>query len=260
MIRALALLILLAFSAAADEERPRVVSLDYCADQFVLGLADRAQILGVSHGADKPHSYLRDKAEGHRKIRSTTEDVIALNPDLVINHWGADARALAMYQRFGIEVHQIGYGSTIEAAKTETLAVAEVLGQIERGRLMISAMAEPAAPTDRAALYVTPGGLTAGEETMVGAIMHHAGLVNAAGGGYWHSLPLEALVMSPPELALAGFFQFDTDQQDHWSLTRHPLMQRVLGETNTVNLNEARIICPAWFVAEEAAALAEAAR
>ena len=109
MIRVLALFLLCGpFAAAQQAERPTVVSLDYCADQFVLGLADREQILAVSHGADKPHSYLRERADGIPQIRSATEDVIALNPDLVMAQWGADARALAMYERFGIEVHQIG--------------------------------------------------------------------------------------------------------------------------------------------------------
>ena len=172
MIRALALLLLwVPLGVAQESERPTVVSLDYCADQFVLGLADPDQILGVSHGADKPHSHLREKAADFRKIRSTTEDVIALNPDLIINHWGADAHALAMYERFGIKVHQIGFGSTLDAARNETLSAAIALGQPERGRAFIDAMYDGAPSSDQAALYITPGGLTAGNETMVGDIM-----------------------------------------------------------------------------------------
>ena len=148
MIRVLALFILLAFSASADEARPKVISLDYCADQFVLGLADREQILGVSHGADKPHSYLRGKAAGLRQIRSTTEDVIALDPDIVINHWGADARALKIYERFGIKVHQIGFGSNIDAAREETLAAAKALGQTARGQSLVDQMSPTALQSD----------------------------------------------------------------------------------------------------------------
>ena len=260
MIRALALLFLLAAPAAAEEVRPRVVSLDYCADQFVLGLADREQILAVSTGADKPHSFLRERAEGLRKIRSMTEDVIALEPDLVINHWGADARALAMFQRFDIKVHQVGWGSDIDAARTETLRAAEAMGQRARGDALVVSMPEAAPDAGLAALYVTPGGLTTGDSTMVGAIIQHAGLENAAGHGSWQELPLEALVLSPPNLALTAFFGFDTDRQDNWSLTRHPVMKRVLKDARAVSMNEARLTCPAWFVADEAAALAEAVR
>ena len=261
MIRAWALLLLLwPLAAAAQETRPSVVSLDYCADQFVLGLADREQILGVSHGADKPHSYLRKKAAGLRQIRSATEDVIALNPDLVVNHWGADARALAMYERFGIDVHQIGWGSDIEAARQETLRAADAMGKSQRGKRLAENMPGAAGQADRAALYITPGGLTSGEATLVGAVMRHAGLQNAAGPGSWQALPLETLILNPPKFAITAFFDFDTDRQDHWSVTHHPLMWRVLDGADAAALNEARIICPAWFVADEAAALAEAVK
>ncbi|MDG1857604.1 MAG: hypothetical protein P8I94_00790, partial [Emcibacteraceae bacterium] len=33
------------FSFSADAEKPKIVSLDYCSDQFVLYLADKEQIL-----------------------------------------------------------------------------------------------------------------------------------------------------------------------------------------------------------------------
>ena len=259
MIRALAVLLLVAAGATADPpQRPSVVSLDYCADQFVLGLADREQILAVSTGADKPHSHLREAAAGIRQVRSSTEDVIALNPDLVIYNWGADAKALAMYQRFGIRTHQIGFGNTIESAAEETRAAAAALGHPERGEARAVAMAPAQRPLDLAALYVTPGGLTAGDATMVGAIMRHAGLTNAAGAGYWKALPLEQLVLAPPQIALTAFFGFDTDQQDNWSATRHPVMRRTLAGAQQIALTESRLICPAWFVVDEAVALAEA--
>lgn len=261
MIRALALLFLWWPLAVAEEEvRPSVVSLDYCADQFVLGLADREQVLAVSHGADKPHSYLREQAAGIRQIRSTTEDVIALGPDLVVTHWGAEPRALAMYRRFGIQVHQIGWSADIEAAKTETQRAADAMGQSARGEALIAAMPEAATPSGRVAVYVTPGGLTTGDATLAGAIIRHAGLKNAAGGSGWQALPFETLLLNPPQFAVTAFFDFDTDKQDHWSVTRHPLMQRALGTADAAAMNEARIICPAWFVADEAAALAEAAQ
>ena len=60
---------------------PRVVSLDYCADQYVLGLADPDQVLAVSDHADDRHSYLRDAAQGVPQLRDDAEDVLALRPD-----------------------------------------------------------------------------------------------------------------------------------------------------------------------------------
>ena len=62
---------------------PRVVSLDYCADQYVLGLADPDHVLAVSDHADDRHSYLRAQAQGVPQIRDDAEDVDALERNLV---------------------------------------------------------------------------------------------------------------------------------------------------------------------------------
>ena len=43
---------------------PRVYSLDQCADQYVMALAPRGDIVGLSYRADDADSYLRDQARG----------------------------------------------------------------------------------------------------------------------------------------------------------------------------------------------------
>jgi len=252
----LVLAILLAGAQPArGEDLPRVVSLDYCADQFVLGLAEREQILGLSPDADKPFSHFRDRAAGLRQVRPRAEVVLGLKPDLVIRGWGGSARALDLFARHGIETVQIGYATDLDGVRGVTRTVGRALGQGARASRRIAAMPQARAPSGRSALYVTPGGVTAGAETLVGSLLAHAGLANSGGPGGWHALPLEVLALAPPDLAVTAFFGFDTDARDHWSRTRHPVMQRVLANTPRVSLSEARITCPAWFVADEAAAL-----
>ena len=251
-------LVLLSPLANAEKARPSVISLDYCADQFVLGLADRNQILAVSNDAEKPFSHYQDKAVGLTKVRASAEDVIALKPDLVIRSWGGDARALTFYERFGIAVHQIGYASDMEGVVRETRSVALALGQMTRGEEQIAAMPEPASTTDQTALYLTPGGVTAGDATLIGAIMRRAGLSNAAGEGRWQALPLETLVLDPPPLALSAFFGFDTDSVDQWSMAHHPALRRILAGTQTIRMDESRLTCPTWLVADEAEAIRHA--
>ena len=66
----------------------RIVSLDFCADQYVLKLADRGSILALSPEAVMAHSYLREQAAGLRSVRPLAEDAIALQPDLVVRSYG----------------------------------------------------------------------------------------------------------------------------------------------------------------------------
>ncbi|MEQ9315757.1 MAG: ABC transporter substrate-binding protein [Henriciella sp.] len=251
---------LLVSGAAVGETKPTVVSLDYCADQFVMGLADRKQILAVSPHADRSFSHLRDKADGLPKVRALAEDVVALQPDLVVRSWGGDARALSFYEQIGIETVQIGYASDFEGAARVTREIAEALGRGEKAEALIEQLDFEAPDLGKSALYLTPGGVTAGQGTMVDAIMQAAGVENAVRQQGWVNLPLEALVQNPPERVLSAFFGFDEDTASNWSLSRHPAMQRILAEAETVEMDESRLTCPAWFVADEARAVAEALR
>lgn len=248
----------LAGSAMAEPARPTVVSLDYCADQFVLALADREQILAVSKDAERQFSHLRDKAAGLPKVRAAAEDVIALKPDIVVRSWGGDARALDFYRRFGIRTVQLGYAEDVPGTVDVLRAVAAEIGQGEKAEALISAMPAPAPGTELSALYVTPGGVSAGRGTMIDSIFRHAGLGNANDGEGWTSLPLERLVTAPPSLMLTAFFGFDDDATDRWSVSRHPVMQRLMAEAQVIAMDESRVSCPAWLVADEAADIAAA--
>ncbi len=64
-------------AAAGAAPLPRVVSLDYCADQYVLALADREQILAVSPAAGAEYSYMAERAQGVPRARPTPEDEVA---------------------------------------------------------------------------------------------------------------------------------------------------------------------------------------
>lgn len=251
-------LIGLAGFASAEPARPAIVSLDYCADQFVLALADREQIRALSKDAEREFSYLREKAAGIPKVRAAAEDVIALAPDIVVRSWGGDQRALALYERFGIRTVQIGYAEDVAGAASLLREVAAALGQEARAGEILARLPPPSPPGPETALYVTPGGVSAGAGTMIDSIMGHAGLSNANTATGWTSLPLERLVLQPPTLMLAAFFGFDDDATDRWSVSRHPVMQRLMAGADVIHMDEARVSCGGWFVAEEAADIAAA--
>ena len=145
----------------------RIVSLDYCADQFVLGLADRRDILAVSPNAGAAFSYMRAAAAGLRTVRPRAEDVLILEPDLVVRSYGGGPNARAFFERAGVPVLQIGLADDLDGARAVIRDAARGLGVPERGEALIAAMdarlrrARVHTPGTRA-LYVTPAGFTAG--------------------------------------------------------------------------------------------------
>ncbi|MCC5867862.1 MAG: ABC transporter substrate-binding protein [Gammaproteobacteria bacterium] len=255
--------LLLSAAALAEStlpDRPNVVSLDYCADQYVLALADRAQILGISTGPDDEFSALRAQAVGVPRVRDVSEDVLALQPDLVVRVYGGGARTQAFYTRLGIATHQVAVANDFADVRSAIRETARALGHPARGEALIARMDNALAAAARGssapqALYVTPGGVTTGAGTLMHEILDAAGFVNAAaatGGRGWQSLPLESLVVSPPELFVTGFFGMRAGHVEHWTTERHPVLRDLFRHTPTIHLDGALLSCGAWFMAEAA--------
>lgn len=250
--------------AGAATAAPRVMSLDYCADQYVLALSPRDSIVGLSHRADDPDSFMREYAHGLPVRRATVEAVVAARPDVVVRYWGGDARLEAMLARRGIAVLKVDEATGFEDVRANIRRVAAGLDQIPAGERMIAAMDAKLARARGAwdgapALYFTPGGFTAGPGTLVHAILEAAGLKGVAGPGY-APVSLESLVMNPPAAMVLGFFDDFTNAMVRWGAGRHHALQRLVDERAAGALPSSIAGCPAWFAADGALMLARGAR
>ncbi len=80
----------------------RVVSMNLCADELVLRLADRDQVLAVTYLArDSRGSTVATEAVGLPVTRGLTEEVVALKPDLVIAGAFTTRTTVGMLKRVG---------------------------------------------------------------------------------------------------------------------------------------------------------------
>lgn len=244
----------------------RIVSLDYCADQYVLQFADRAKILALSIDAEKQFSFLRDEAKGLRKVRPRSADVLALEPDLIVRSYGGGPNVTAFMERAGVPVVQLGYPQTIAEVRAEVVRIGVELGaRDEASRVVndldrrLAALAKQAESSPEA-LYMTPGGVTAGEGTMIHELMEAAGLANFQKDVGWHPIPLERLAYERPELVVGAFFQSQSTGINNWSAIRHPVAQAQLEERPVATLDGAWTACGGWFLIEAVEAMAETAK
>jgi iron complex transport system substrate-binding protein len=111
----------------------RIVSLDYCADQYVLKLVGRDRILALSPDATRDFSYMRAAARGMPKVAPRAEDVLVLKPDLVVRSYGGGADAGAFFARAGVPVLQLGYAEDLAGVRRVLLETASGLGEDSRG-------------------------------------------------------------------------------------------------------------------------------
>lgn len=250
-----------AFALPAHAAPRRIVSLDYCADQFVLALANRDQIAALSRGSLRDDSYFRDRAVGIRQTRGTLEEILALRPDLIVRNWGGPWDAEQVFARFDMPVLQVGDTPDFTAARADLLDAAQTIGQSSRGaalaRDLDARLAHLAAHRGNApVMYLSGGGAVAGRGTLLDAVITAAGGRNIHTDTSWQVLPLERLVQTPPALIALGFFDTGRDRMNAWSPSRHPAVRRALAHVRTVNLPPATISCEAWYAVDAAEAIA----
>lgn len=255
--------IVFACASAAHAEPRRIVSLDYCADQFVLALADRDQITALSIGSRRDDSYYRERARGIRQTHGTLEDVLALRPDLVVRNWGGPWDAAEVYARFDVPLLQVGDTPDFASARADLVNAARTLGHPERGEALARdldlRLARLGAHRSNApVMYLSGGGAVAGRGTMMDAVISAAGGRNIRTEASWQVLPLERLVRTPPALIALGFFDTSRDRVNAWSPARHPTLRRALANARTVALPPAAIACEAWYAVDAAEAIAAA--
>lgn len=242
------------------EARPlRVLSLDQCADQYVLALAPDAE-LALSPRADDPDAWMRDAAAGRRRVRPTLEAAIAFRPDVVVRYWGGEPRLLARLEADGVRVVSIDDATDFNGIRADIRAVSKSLGVAARGEAMIARMdaALPPASGDAPAakpraLYLTAGGFTAGKGTLIDAILSAAGFANAAEGPSFAPVSIERMVLIPPARFILGFFE--QARADWRGAGRHPVLRRLARGRVAATLPAAALTCPAWFAADAAAML-----
>ena len=248
--------------AGSPEARPnRVVSLDYCADQLVLKLLPRSRILAVSPDARKHFSYMRESADGVRQVRPLAEDVLSIQPDLIVRSYGGGPHALRFFERAGVSVLQVPYASDIDDIRRSILLIAERLGEGKQGEDLVAEMDRRLSAIRRTegqktALYITPTGVTSGQGTLVHEMLLAAGMANFEEKGGWRSIPLERLAYEGPDVVVAAFFDSQSNHPSMWSAMRHPVARRQMSGRPTVMLEGAWTSCGGWFLLDAIEAIA----
>ncbi|HEX8433324.1 MAG TPA: ABC transporter substrate-binding protein [Longimicrobium sp.] len=248
--------------ATGAEAAPRAMSLDGCADQFVMALAPRESIVGVSHRADDPDSWLRTRAAGLPVRRASFEAVWDARPEVVVRYWGGDPRLLRALETRGVRVVTVEEATDFAGVRANVGRVAGALGRTAEGDRLTARMADQLASAQGAwrgqdALYLTPGAYTAGRGTLVDAVLGAAGLRNVETRAGFRPAPLEALLLNPPGAVVRGFW--DTARFSRWSLGRHGGLLQMLRARTAADLPGAVLGCPGPMAADGARMLAEAA-
>lgn len=254
----------LAGTSVGDDQMggQRIRSLDYCADQYALAIADPNQITALSVEATMRHSYYRDRAEGIPQRSVSAENILRDPADIILRSWEGDHRLLSILKRADIDVVSIDSGSDHSVVKATFQTIGKALDRsgeadaIIRNKQSIFDQLQALPMLNRSVLYITSGGYMAGEGTDIDHVLKLAGVLNAAadyGAVGWQPIALEQLILEPPSVFVAGFFDTRDPAWFNWSLVRHPSVGRLMREIPTIQIPGALLSCGALFRGEAAA-------
>ena len=242
-----------AAAGAAAGPLPTVASINLCADQHLLALADPEQILTVSWlAADPEESLLANEARRHVLNYGTAEELLKFAPDVVLAGTYTSPFTRTMLRRLGYRVVELEPEESVADIERNVRHVAEIVGQVARGEQLVSALRERVRviEANRPALHlraviVRPGGFTVGAGSLANELLTVAGLRNVAaeqGLDRWGSLSMEALLRSSPDvIVLTGYRSAQPSLAN--AVLEHPALAALGATQRTVTVHTALWAC-----------------
>jgi iron complex transport system substrate-binding protein len=240
-------------TALAAEPLPTVASINVCADQHVLALADSEQILTVSWlAADTEESLFAAEARRHTLNYGTAEELLKLTPDVVIAGTYTSPFARTMLRRLGYRVVELEPEASVADIERNVRIVAELVGHPARGERLVASLRDRARAIEAnrparalATVIVRPGGFTVGAGSLAHDLLGLAGVRNVAaeqGLDRWGSLSMEALLTSAPELVVLTGYRSDQPSLAN-AVLEHPALTARLAGQRTVTVPSALWSC-----------------
>lgn len=256
-------------SQAASTALPRVLSINMCADQMVMLLADPSQIVALSPlSQESAGSYLHELAQAYPQARPSAEDILPREPDLVLSGPYPPRYTVAMLDELGIAHESLSIANSVSAMLGNLARVGELLQQeekaariIEQLELRLGQIADTVKALDEAlvlsdgrrpsAAVYDANGYTVGPESMRGEAMDLAGWHNVAteqGIETYGVLQLESLIHLRPDVLIESPYSAGTYSRGQM-LTKHPSLRKAGLNPQLISIPSNQTICAGpWSV------------
>lgn len=206
----------------------RIVSLNPCTDAMLVEMAPADQILALSHYSHDPasSSIPHDVAQRYEVTGGTVEEILALDPDIVIASTFMAPSTRSALEDLGIRVEAFGSPQSVAESEAQIRRLAKIVGRELEGEWLVRDIdralenATGAPKPDIDTLLWQPGQIVPGGETLVAEVMEQNGFTSFAekrGLNQADYVSLERLLADPPELLLVAG---DSPAQTHPALQR----------------------------------------
>ena len=253
--------------AYADTQPRRIVSLNLCTDQIVLELVPPKRIAALSWlAADRNVSAIAGEVKGIRLIAGGAEEVLALDPDLVLASPYAATPTVDLLRRLGRRVEMVPFATDFEMIRSTVRQIALAVEETARGEEVIARfdraleVARSKAAQHPEALVYQVNGLVSGTGSLADAALKAAGLTNQMarrGTTAGTRLALESIVVMPPDLVVLaqGMHTYRTVVSGN---LRHPALARIMAKTAGMELPMPLWLCGTPRISDAVGMLAAA--
>lgn len=214
---------------------PKAMSINACADQLLLALADPEQIVSLSYYAsDKLSSAKAEQAELFPRNYMSAEEVLAADPDILFSSSFEKPAINKVTKALNIRTYYFGVPANTQEAMKLVSSAGEALMQEDRAKKLNEEILEAIEPVNAkpiSAIIYFQGGYSAGANTLIDEIMTGAGFYNMArdfGVGNWGRIDIEQIIDNPPELLIIAD-TFSNGALQERSLRHKSLYHRGLG-------------------------------
>jgi iron complex transport system substrate-binding protein len=240
-------------SAAHGTELPRIASINLCTDQLLVTLADPAQILGLSpYSRDRARSWDAAKAAQFSKLSGEAEDVLVLQPDVVVAGRFTKRATRELLKEKGLRVVEFDAARSLDDVKKQIRQMGDLVqhpdraaAEIQRLDTAIAHAREVVSRKPYRVLALSRRGWVSGGDSLTSSLLATAGLSNAATelgyklGGF---VSLEAIVSLRPDFLLvseAGDFAEDEGR----AFMLHPALERFYPASKRLVIPERLTVC-----------------
>ena len=163
---------------------PRIVSLNLCADPYLMAFAAKSQIAALTHLSRDPDlSAYADAAQAFPVSDGQIESLIELQPDIVIVSSWSDPMRNALIERLGFQLLPLDAAQNFAAAREEIMRLGVAIGRADEARAYLAkldgAMAAIEKPkTKPHILPLQRRNVTAGAGHIIDDIISRAGGIN----------------------------------------------------------------------------------
>ena len=246
--------------AKAPAVPQRIVSINLCADQLVVALADRQQIAGLTKNATDPEmSGEAAKAHGIPLLSNSAEQILAIEPDLIVGMPASRSAALAALPEQNYPLLDLATADRLDEIYASIRETAAAVGHPARGTALIARMERELAGLSkpgkgRVAAYYQRRGYMTGTGTLIDELMARVGLVNLAGKlgkPPLSQLSLEEMVAAEPDfLIVESATDVVTDQGSE--MLHHPAIKDI----PRISMPQAWTVCGSPAYTEAARSMA----